>query len=43
MKALFWIVVGVLLIDYMLIRGSTAASREELNINYKENDEDGRN
>ncbi len=35
MKALFWIVVGVLFIDYMLVRGG-AHLRDELDINDKE-------
>lgn len=42
MKTLFWIVVGVLFIDYMFIRGGVSY-RDEPNINYKEKDEDGRN
>lgn len=35
MKALFWIVVGVLFIDYMLIRGGSRL-RDESNIKDKE-------
>lgn len=42
MKALFWIVVGVLFIDYMLVRGG-ARLRDEETINIKEKDNDGRN
>ncbi len=32
MKTLFWIVVGVLFIDYMLILGGSRCAEEELNI-----------
>lgn len=35
MKTLFWIVVGVLFIDYMLIRGGSRL-RDESNIKDKE-------
>ncbi len=32
MKTLFWIVVGVLFIDYMLILGGSRNAKDELNI-----------
>lgn len=36
MKALFWIVVGVLFIDYMLIRGGSRLRDESNNNNNEE-------
>jgi len=42
MKALFWLVVGIFFVDYMLVRGG-ARLRDEIEINYKEKDDDGRN
>lgn len=42
MKALFWIVVGILFIDYMLILGGSRR-RDELDINIKEEKDNGRN